>query len=512
MGIWKVCGFALLPFLAGCSVVRYGVATSPRKLDTLDAPRPASVEPASPPAESKIVNRLFDFGRSRPLPRTDYGADYAGYRARESEEEKPVVEIGEAPGRTEPVPVEAPRGSDGFLRIAVLSPDSSAQAAAEIRNAAMLAMFNVRSDRVILQFYDSKGTSDGARAAARAAASEGASVVVGPLFADEVRGVRQASVGVSAISFTTDQGALGSGIFSIGFLLEQQISRIVEYAVASGRSRFALVLPKSDTGDFIRGAFKRYADRFGGEIVAEESYRKDTAVEAVRDVSGFERRSREYAQYVEDVKKRLEYLRALRDSSPDEYSAAYDAEQYASSDAELAALEKLDAELPKKTTVSDPDYDAIFVYGDDINDAIMIGSTLMYYDVHPDRIKFMGTAQLENSKVYGERAFRGAWYPSVSTRYSPQFESAYKRYFGATPGRIASLAYDAVALAATIGGKGSIESFDILNPNGWTGINGIFRFRPDGRSERNIDVREIVGGSSVKTKVVSPAASSFVGN
>jgi hypothetical protein len=430
-------------------------------------------------------------------------------------EERPVVEIEIPDADVRPNPpaleVEAPGDGDGFLRVAVLSPGSSPEVAREIRNAAALAMFNVRSDRVILQFYDSKGTAEGAGQAVRKAAAEGASVVVGPLFADEVRGVRSDSPGVPVISFTTDQGVLGSGVFSIGFLLEQQIRRIVEFAAANGRTRFALVLPKSSTGGFIRSVFGKYASLAGAEIIAEESYAKGAAVKAVKDVSDFDRRAKEYREYSEDVKKRLSYLLSLKESNPGEFAAAFDSTQYAASADEVASLERIEAELAKKTTVSDPDYDAIFMYGDDLNDVIMIGSTLMYYDVHPDRIKFMGTSQLENSKVYSERAFRGAWYPSVSTRYSPQFEAAYKQYFGRAPGRIASLAYDAVALVATVGASGGgIGGFDILNPNGWTGINGIFRFRPDGSSERNIDVREVVGGARTNTKIISPAASSFV--
>lgn len=508
----KVCGFAALAFMAACSGPRPGAVVSPRRLDSLERPGPAHPAPGDvAAADSKVVNRLFDFDRAKPLQYTDSATDYASYQKRVLSEERPVVEI-EVPeeGPRPAVPVEAPKGDDGFLRVAVLSPGSSPDAASEIKNAATLAMFNVRSDRVVLQFYDSKGTADGARQAARDAVSEGARVIVGPLFADEVRAVRSAASGVPVVSFTTDQGVLGSGVFSIGFLLEQQIRRMVEFAAANGRRKFALVLPESSTGDFIRGVFSKYASSFGAEVVAGESYAKDTAVKAVKGVSDFERRAQEYRQYADDVKKRLAYLRELRESNPAEFAAAFDRAQYMASEDEVASLERIEAELAKKTTVSDPEFDAIFIYGDDINDVIMIGSTLMYYDVHPDRVKFMGTSQLENSRIYSERAFRGAWYPSVSTRYSPQFEAAYRQYFGKTPGRIASLAYDAVALVATVGAKGGIDGYALLNPNGWTGINGIFRFRSDGSSERNIDVREVLGGGASKTKIISPAASSFI--
>ena len=230
-------------------------------------------------------------------------------------------------------------------------------------------------------------------------------------------------------------------------------------------------------------------------------------MKSVKDISDFDNRNKEYKQYVSDAKARLNYLTSLSGS---EYSSAYDNTQYTSTDDEVEFLQKTLDDLAKKTTISNPDYDAIFIYGDDINDVIMIGSSLMYYDVHPDRVKFLGTSQLENSKIYGERAFNKAWYPSVSTKYNGKFNQAYKERFGTEPNKIASLAYDAVSLIGMISKNGEIETSDILNPNGWTGINGIFRFNRNGTSERNMDVKQIVGGGTIKTKVISPANVNFL--
>ena len=76
---------------------------------------------------------------------------------------------------------------------------------------------------------------------------------------------------------------------------------------------------------------------------------------------------------------------------------------------------------------------------------------------------------------------------------------------------LATLAYDAVALAGQLarlkpGGDFSAEA--IANPNGWAGVDGVFRFLPDGRSERALAVIEIQGE---RNAVVSPAPTSFVG-
>lgn len=54
------------------------------------------------------------------------------------------------------------------------------------------------------------------------------------------------------------------------------------------------------------------------------------------------------------------------------------------------------------------------------------------------------------------------------------------------------------------GGDFSAEA--ITNPTGWSGVDGIFRFLPDGRSERALAVIEI---QAARNTVVSPAPGTF---
>ncbi len=54
------------------------------------------------------------------------------------------------------------------------------------------------------------------------------------------------------------------------------------------------------------------------------------------------------------------------------------------------------------------------------------------------------------------------------------------------------------------GGDFSAEA--ITNPAGWSGIDGIFRFLPDGKSERALAIIEVQAG---RNNVVSPAPGQF---
>ena len=401
-----------------------------------------------------------------------------------------------------------------MFRIAVILPTENkqgAQVAEDLKNASTMALFDAKSENTILQFYNTNGTYSDAKDKVKMAEKEGADVIVGPLFADEVKGAKSAVGNTPIISFTTDANVLSNNIYSIGFLIEQQVKRVVEYAISSGNLNFAIIVPDTESGNFVRKCFEKYVSMYDGKIVAKEQYqnKKEDLMKAIKTIADYDNRTQEYADYKKQVQERFNYLVNLRDTNSKEYEFAFDAEQYLSSDDEISFLETTLAELEKKTTLNPPEYDSIFIFGTDINDVLMIGSSLMYYDVHPDKIKYLGTSQLENSKIYNERAFRGAWYPSVSTKYNDKFNVAYKKYFGKSPVKIASLAYDAVALVNSLANDGSINENDLINPNGWTGINGSFRFRTNGSSERNMDIKEIVGGN-IKSKIISPAPTNFL--
>ena len=458
---------------------------------------------------SEPIRKLFDFSKTsytepvipeeKPAP-----VEYTVY-------EEEVFSTNDVISEEEEKEVEK---DDGILRIAVILPTQKQNAivAQDLKNAATMALFDAKSNNSILQFYSTDGTYDSAKEKTVKAVNEGADIIVGPLFAEEVRGASKASGRTPIVSFTTDTNVLDSSVFSIGFLMEQQIKRVVEHAIQNEKTKFGIIVSDSESGDFVRKNFEKYVSMYNGEVVKEATYsdKKAGLMKAVKEISDFENRVNEYNEYKKQAKERFDYLVLLRDENPEEYATAFDDTQYLSTDDEVSFLEKTLEELEHKTTISDPEYEAIFIFGDEINDVLMIGSSLMYYDVHPDRIKYLGTSQFENPKISSERAFRGAWYPSVSTKYTGKFDEAYKKYFNRNPVKIASLAYDAVSLINSLAVDGTIEKRDLLNPNGWTGINGIFRFKSNGVSERNMDIKEVIGGSVTKTKIISPAPANFL--
>ncbi len=81
---------------------------------------------------------------------------------------------------------------------------------------------------------------------------------------------------------------------------------------------------------------------------------------------------------------------------------------------------------------------------------------------------------------------------------------------GATPPQLASLAYDAVvAGGAAVHMAQPYHRFTqaaLMDPNGFSGVDGIFRFNADGTSERGLAVLEVQPDGF---HVVSPAPKTF---
>jgi branched-chain amino acid transport system substrate-binding protein len=123
----------------------------------------------------------------------------------------------------------------------------------------------------------------------------------------------------------------------------------------------------------------------------------------------------------------------------------------------------------------------------------------------PTRVRPIGTAIWNDPRVYALPALQGGWYAAPDAGGFNGFAQRYQARFGAAPPRVATLAYDAVSLMAALSRQYGTQRFadtTLTNPSGFSGIDGTFRFRPDGPSDRSLAVYEIRSGAPA---VVSPA-------
>lgn len=127
--------------------------------------------------------------------------------------------------------------------------------------------------------------------------------------------------------------------------------------------------------------------------------------------------------------------------------------------------------------------------------------------------RLLGTETWASDRGLGaSAALRGALFAAApETRYA-QFVQRYKARYDKPPSRISSLGYDAVLLTVRASrGWGIGRRFPVrqlLDSDGFAGVDGIFRFTREGIAQRSLEVRQVTAGGTV---IVSPAATSFGG-
>ncbi len=114
-----------------------------------------------------------------------------------------------------------------------------------------------------------------------------------------------------------------------------------------------------------------------------------------------------------------------------------------------------------------------------------------YLQQHPTQL--LGTGLWDDPTLGQIPALVGGWYPAPLPDGFTAFESRFQQTYNYKPPRIATLAYDSVALAAAIakGAPGNPKPFNrevLTQPNGFLGIDGSFRFLPSGLAERNLAI------------------------
>ena len=185
--------------------------------------------------------------------------------------EAPTAALAPAPGQGQSQ-TRAP------VKIALLLPmggmGETAAVAKSMKQGAEMALFELNDPYVELITKDDGGTAAGARAAADAAIKEGAEIILGPLLSQAVTGVapvaRQANVPV--LAFSNDTQVAGHGVYLVSFLAEQEAERIISFAAAQGKRRFAALIPDDAYGTVVEPAFRRAVQRSGGTVAVVESY------------------------------------------------------------------------------------------------------------------------------------------------------------------------------------------------------------------------------------------------
>ena len=154
----------------------------------------------------------------------------------------PTADSGASPAAPQPVKVA--------LLLPLTSTSQTEAVANAMKQAAELAVFELNNPNLQLIIKDDAGTSEGAQKAAEEAIQEGAELILGPLFAASVRAVGPVAqqAGRPVLAFSNDGQVAGNGVYLLGFMPQQEVRRVANYALAQAIGDSRPSFPKMHTG------------------------------------------------------------------------------------------------------------------------------------------------------------------------------------------------------------------------------------------------------------------------
>jgi len=362
------------------------------------------------------------------------------------------------PGSIPPAPppgsgttVEETRAiAPGEAKLAALLPLSGPNGGLgqSILDAVRLALGDARSGvPVELIARDTAGSPDGAREAARSAIAAGANLVVGPLLGGEVAEVAEVArpAGVPVLSLTNNATSAVPGAHVLGMLPQNQVERLVGFATTKGARRFALVAPDDLYGQIVEDAFRASVRTAGGAVAMVQRHGAD-----MNAISGA-------------VKKVADGVERI---------------------------------------------DAVLVAGNGDN-LIISASFVPYYDISAkEKLVLIATVSWDDRRLGKEASLHGAHIAAPLNRRREEFLKRFRDAYNREAPLLASLGYDAAALAVAAIREGSETGMLAIlgSTSGFEGYDGVFRLEPDGTNRRLLPVLQF---ERAGPRVVEDAPPSF---
>jgi hypothetical protein len=321
---------------------------------------------------------------------------------------------------------------NGQVKVGLILPLSASGnagvAAQSMKNAAEMALAEFQNPNIQILIKDDGGSPSGAQAGAQQAVDEGAEILLGPLFAASVPAVAQV--------------ARTRGISVIALSTDASVA---------GRGVYLLsFLPESDVSRIVEYSASIGKKSFAA-LLPENAY--GNVVEAAFKTAVSRRGGR------------------------------------------IAAFEKYggDRSAPARTVAQALGSADALMIADDGDSVVATADALAAAGANLRNIQLLGTGLWDNPRVFSNPNLQGGLYAAPDPAGFRAFSGRYRSRYGNEPVRTATLAYDAVALVAALARQGGQRfSQDVLtNPSGYAGIDGLFRFRPDGTNERGLAVMRV---------------------
>lgn len=363
---------------------------------------------------------------------------------------EPIPTSGTSAGQSidvsEPIPVAllVPSGSGS---------ESDAFLAANLENAARLAMADLQGVEIDLRVYGTGANAETAANVAIQAVSDGAKIIVGPLYSEAANaaGVAVAPLNVNVLTFSNNTAIAGGNVFVLGSTFQNTANRLVSYAASQGVTNFVIVHGEDLPGSVGRDAITNAIRNQGSLVSGVQSY-------------------------------------------------------------PLSQQGIIDQAPVIASVVNTSGAQAVFLTGEIKRDLPIVATALPERGVDPAFVRSYGLTRWdvapENLAIPG---LQGGIFAMPDQAVSTGFEARYTATYGGTPHPIAGLAYDGIAAIGALAASGNADALTaagLTQPQGFRGTSGIFRLFTDGTNERGLAVAQVQNNQVV---ILEPAPRSFAG-
>lgn len=356
-----------------------------------------------------------------------------------------------------------------------------------IRTSIETAVLQNAPDNLSVSFFDTASDANTAITQALATTPE---VIIGPLFSNDTRILREVKPeSLPVLSFTSDATSIGNGVMTMALMPTNSVEIIMQEMVQDGITNLLILAPDTHTGKMMAGTARSLATLYDIPVSGLYYYKEknsDSIKNVTMTVSMYETRTtvnNKAREILSDILTK-ETLTAIEKSSLN------------------MQLDK----LSKSETLGKVPYNGILFLGSG-DDTETLASFLRYYGVNQRDVNFYGTALWEGSDIINDFSMSGAKF-AVLPPTAEEYVNLYERVAEQKPNRLASFGYDATNLAIGMVYSDKTPASYLLDPSGYIGTSGLFRLKPSGVSERAMQVVRLNGSDT--PEVIKESTTNFL--
>lgn len=363
---------------------------------------------------------------------------------------------------------------DVKIKVALLFPTSgkNRELGNALVNSATMALFNQDvKGNIELNLFDSGDSKESVEKAFDAIIEKGIKIVIGPVFGAQVEAIQDKALehDIIVISLSNNQEITrdvtnNGAVFLAGSLAETQVEKIINYSISRGKYSFAVLSPRNQYGKVINDLTKLIVRKRDTHFITSEFY---------------DNNEKDIERAVTNVIKTFTVSGHLMEGKN---------------------------KLKKSAVISQRDriYPQIIMIPESGKNLSKIVAAIKKQNNDERDFQIVGTSAWDDVTTMNDLNLLGGWFAAPENDKFRNFEKSYYNNFSKFPPRISAIAYDAtLAIVEVSNQKASRDekitvkdftSYKNKDANGFVGIDGPFRFLPNGLVQRNLAILEVGNG------------------